>query len=418
MTLAAFVLPLFAQQPVSGWKAGKSQEGTTAYTPESPRPGEDVFVVAGAPMGIDRSDLKAWFRRRVDRIGGEAMVGARDGEAPGTLLRGGTVGTVQRLFVLRYAGDRGRIFVYQAKDNAALTRNMKSAVRLMTELSRDLDDGTTSPPPPEPEPDRPRRPVPRDDKPLPGVPAQPGKPLPPASLNGAKVYVKYEFGHDGTGMSFDFEELILFPDGSAFQDVPSGGVASFTPVNLRKGTREYDKGTWRRQGNSAIVLTMNGKSRTIRKVAKGWQDRKGNYEGAYDIYFPVRPLTKAQLLGAWRSKSLYTSGMMGGGTASVASGSTTDFMVKADGTYTGRRDSFASATTANMGDAFKSGGDVTTYSKNNRPGAGRWRLDGVLLTRETGGRRVVELAYVLPNFSKSGELALLIGGAHYERPGK
>ena len=103
----------------------------------------------------------------------------------------------------------------------------------------------------------------------------------------------------------------------------------------------------------------------------------------------------------------------------VAAGSNRDLTFAANGTYSGAGETFASATTANMGDAFKSGGDVTASHTGKTGGAGQWRLDGPLLTTVQDGRRGVQLAYILPNWNKDGSPPeIMLGGDWWFRPGK
>jgi hypothetical protein len=69
-----------------------------------------------------------------------------------------------------------------------------------------------------------------------------------------------------------------------------------------------------------------------------------------------------------------------------------------------------------MGDGFKTGGDVGTYGTKNKKGAGRWRLDGPLITMESEGKRTVALAFILPHWSKEGRADILIDGDWWKRP--
>lgn len=240
--------------------------------------------------------------------------------------------------------------------------------------------------------------------------------LTPASLNGAKVFVRYTIP---TMYSTDtIHELVMFPDGSAFDGLPSDPLPSFDAATIRRYSKKYDIGTWKQSGNR-LTLTFDGKPETyVKHSSGGWADPE-NASGSYNIYFPIRVATKAQLAGAWKHKSLTTMGMAGGGAPMVAAGSNKDLTFNPNGTYAGAGERFASATTANMGDAFKSGGDVTTNSNNKTGGSGKWRLDGPLLTTVENGRRGVQLAYILPNWNKASEPPqVLIGGDWWFRPGK
>lgn len=245
-------------------------------------------------------------------------------------------------------------------------------------------------------------------------------PFPAASAHGAQVFIKYVFD----GMETHFDPLILFPDGAAFTDTPAEAVSSFSEATLRASGKPYDVGTWKRASGSTIVLNFPNRTRdkitTLRKVAKGWYDSTGKLEtdNSYDTYFPIIFLSPAQLAGAWESQSLSTMGLAGGAAPMVASGSSKNRVFNANGTFAGGSKSFASATTANMGDGFKSGsGDVGVYNEGSKKGAGRWRLDGPLLTMETDNKRTVTLAFVLPHWN-NGPPEILINGERWERPGK
>ncbi len=249
-------------------------------------------------------------------------------------------------------------------------------------------------------------------------------PLPPASAHRARIFVKCTFQPTETS----FDQLILFPGGAAFTDVPSKPVSRFDEATLRASLKPYDVGTWKQSGTT-LVLTFPNQTRdkvtTLRKVPKGWYDGTGKIESdsSYDTYFPAAPLTSAQIAGPWKTESLVTMGMAGGAAPMVAHGSSGKRVFRADGTFAGGSESFTSATTANMGDgfksdSFKSGGDVGVYGTKNKKGVGRWRLDGPLITMESDGKRSVALAYVLPHPNKTGPPEILIDGDWWRRPDK
>lgn len=249
--------------------------------------------------------------------------------------------------------------------------------------------------------------------------AAPSGPLPAASTHGARIFIRYTF----LGTTTRFDHLILFPDGAAFTDLPSKPVAQFDEATLRTALKPYDVGTWKQSGDS-LTLNFPNKKRdqvtTLRKTPRGWYDGTGAIDptNAYNTYFPVIPVTPQQIQGAWHSKSLTTMGFAGGAAPMVAAGSSSDRVFHPDGTFSGGKNSFASATTANVGDAFKTGGDVGVYNNNNKQQAGRWRLDGPLLTMDMNGQRMVTLAFILPNWNKSGVPELLIDGDWWLRPEK
>lgn len=252
------------------------------------------------------------------------------------------------------------------------------------------------------------------------VAAATSRPLPAASTHGAQFFIKYTFQATNT----TFDQLILFPDGTAFTDIPSKPVAQFDEATLKASLKPYDIGTWKQSGNT-LALNFPARKRdqvtTLHKVPRGWYDSpdgKIDTDDSYHTYFPVIPVKPSELTGAWHSQSLTTMGFAGGGAPMVAAGSSSDRVFKADGTFSGGKNSFASATTANMGDAFKSGGDVGVYGTNAKKDGGRWRLDGPLITLESGGNRIVTTAFVLPHWNKKGPPELLIDGDWWRRPEK
>lgn len=242
-------------------------------------------------------------------------------------------------------------------------------------------------------------------------------PLAATSLNGAKVFVKYRMQF-GTAAQMMFDHLILFPDGSAFDDIPDDPLPSFDAAALRQTLRPNHVGRWKMTGNG-LALTFEGKTEAFKKHNSGGWAESDYKSGAFNVYFPVKVATKAQILGAWKHRSLTTMGMAGGGAPMVAAGSDNLLVFADNGSFTKAGKSFASATTANMGDAFKSGGDVTTTGGRANSFKGQWRLDGPLLTTSENGRRVVQLAFILPNWGEATEPPeILIQGDHYFRPDK
>ena len=240
-----------------------------------------------------------------------------------------------------------------------------------------------------------------------------GGPLPAASIHGAQIFVKYVF--QGTSTSLD--QLILFPDGAAFSDLPPKPVASFDEATLKASVKPFYVGTWKKSG-STLTLSFPNATRdkvvVLHKVPKGWYDGSPvKTDDSYNTYFPVRLLTPQSLAGAWKTQSLTTMGMAGGAAPMVAAGSSGTRVYNANGTFSGGSKSFASATTQNPDT-----GNVGVYGKNQKNGAGRWRLDGPLLTMEEGGRRTVTTAFILPNWKKNGPPDVLIDGDWWKRPEK
>lgn len=242
-------------------------------------------------------------------------------------------------------------------------------------------------------------------------------PLPPSSLGGAKVFIRYRMSY-GSGVEVSLDQLLMFPDGTAFNDVPNDPLPAFDIATLRKASHANDVGTWKITGGQ-LALTFKGKTEMFKKhpSSGGWAESDYK-DGSFRVYFPVKIATKQQLLGEWEHKSLFTMGSAGGGAPMVAAGSNNHLVFTANGTFKKAGKSFASATTANMGDAFKSGGDVTTTGGKNNSSAGQWRLDGPLLTTMEGGQRRVQLAFILPRWGKDTDAPeILIQGDRYFRPG-
>jgi len=247
--------------------------------------------------------------------------------------------------------------------------------------------------------------------------------LPAASANGAEVYMKYTWGYGMNGIIARQEPLILFSDGTAIEDMPEGGVREFTPAAIRAAFDDADDrrryvGTWRRAGDR-ITITVDGETRVLRKTPRGWWDDEDpiNNDTGYDTYFPIVLATPGHMLGPWVTQSLFVSGMAGGAAPQVSAGSTTNRVFFADGTFSEDRESFASATTANMGDAFNTGGDVGVFSENSGQAAGRWRIDGPLMTLEKDGQRRIVLAFIMPEWSEDNpDSDTWVGSDFWERP--
>ncbi|GAB5536089.1 MAG: hypothetical protein Rubg2KO_23380 [Rubricoccaceae bacterium] len=247
--------------------------------------------------------------------------------------------------------------------------------------------------------------------------------LPAASANGAEVYMKYTWGYGMNGIISRQEPLILFPDGTAIEDMPESGVREFTSSAIAAAfeddrDRERTVGTWQRAGDR-ITLRVDGETRVLRKTPRGWWDDDDpiNNETGYDTYFPIVLATPGHMLGPWVTQSLFVSGMAGGASPQVSAGSTTNRVFYADGTFAEDRESFASATTASMGDAFNTGGDVGVFSENSGQAAGRWRIDGPLMTLEKDGQRRIVLAFIMPEWSADNPNSdTWVGTDFWERP--
>jgi hypothetical protein len=249
-------------------------------------------------------------------------------------------------------------------------------------------------------------------------------PMPTPSLGGARIFMKYRLSYY-PAMTTSFDHLILFPDGTAFDDIPGKPMSQFSAATLKSMLKPRDIGTWKQSGNK-IVLNFPANTREPQRILlkreDGWYDGKElpKKSTSYDTYYPVTAPSKQHLVGAWKSSSLTTMGMAGGGAPMVAAGSNSDRVFHADGTFSDAKKSFASATTSNMGDAFKTGGDVTTTSNKNKSGMGRWRIDGPLLTMEQNGQRTVHIAFIMPHWSKDpkSQSDIMIDGDNWEHPDK
>lgn len=239
----------------------------------------------------------------------------------------------------------------------------------------------------------------------------------PAALGGAQLFVKYYQVYYPRANTL-FGQLALFPDGTAFDDVPTKPMPNFNEATLRGLLEPSVVGHWKMAGNT-LLLTFPKEKRTLRKHPHGWYDGTGPIPtaSAYDIYYPVLAPPRARLLGAWKNKSLTVLGTNGGGAPMVAAGSEGNWAFNADGTFSDGEKSFTSATTANMGSAYKGPSDLNSMSHSSRQSAGKWRLDGPLLTLEKDGQRTVHLAFLMPYWTKNmAQTDLMIDGDRWQRP--
>lgn len=450
--LIAFILCLAAVAPRSaaaaqdapkGWRAEQTAEGVNIYTPPDLKPGE-VFSVAVYPeQPLEGKALEEWLRlaipiepalpgvlitHGVELKTPEFAAGVAGFTAPGGVQLMALYTAIsldkQIVRVVRIVSDpRAPLFARYKAQTGGITGAIIAAARRQKDAHGSTPEaaaGTARP--------RAERSAAAEQPAVTGATTKtalhrsaastPAGPLPAASIGAAQVFIKYRWSY-GSSIETHFDHLLLFPDGTAFDDIPSKPLASFDPATLRAHLKPWNIGRWEKQGD-AIILSFPDKEReprrVLRKHRKGWSEEGAKADSSYDIYFPVIPISKQLITGAWRNKSLVTTGFAGGGMPMVTAGSTSDFFIKPDGTFSNSRDSFVGATNANMGDAFK--GDTTfgAYHENNRNAAGRWRLDDLLLTMEKDGTRAVHLAFVLPNWSSDGSTDLMVGGDRWERP--
>jgi hypothetical protein len=237
------------------------------------------------------------------------------------------------------------------------------------------------------------------------------------NLGGARVLVKYYQQYYPTTTT-RFGHLLLFPNGVAFDDIPTKPLANFKAATIRRLLDARDVGRWKMAGN-ALQLTFPRGKRTLRQHRFGWYDGEGAIpaEGAYDIYYPVIAPPRGKMLGAWKNNSLIVLGTQGGGAPMVAAGSSGDWKFNADGTFSDGSQSFTSGTTLNMGEAYKGEGDIVSTSKTKRQSSGKWRIDGPLLTLEKEGKRTVHFAFLMPHWTKNmAQTDLMIDGDRWKRP--
>ncbi|MGB3545260.1 DUF6683 family protein [Rubrivirga sp.] len=246
----------------------------------------------------------------------------------------------------------------------------------------------------------------------PAAPRISGGALPSASANGADIYIKYTWGYGLNGMINSQEPLILFPDGTAVTDMPAGGVTEFTPGAIRAGLDSDDRrehvGTWERSG-SRLTLRVDGETRVLRRTPRGWWDDEDpiDNESGYDTYFPVVEAGTRHILGPWETSTVLVTGMNSPNIPTVGFGESTDRVFYADGTYSELSER---AVTGDFG-------GVGAYQTNRGSAAGRWRLDGPLLTIEQDGRRGIVLGFIMPNWSLDNPNDdMWVGRDYWERP--
>ncbi len=395
--------------PPEGWKRVAMKGGQTAFAPEDVPKGKIAGIVLW-PEERAPGDLKAWFARRAAEFGvakpdvkGDARTVLTGGEANGRPL-------ILAAVRLPGSGERARVAMLFA-DADLLKEYGPTFGALLASLRGDAPKAERTPK---------AEPSPRD-RALAKLPlSDPAKPLPPAALNGAKIFIRNTSRYGMSGMEVRTDPLILFPDGTAFDGGPSYPVAAFDPAHLKEQSTRFDVGTWRIEGATMTLLwpakAPRDREQTYRRIGDAWTDSKdATKDSTWNVYRRVVPLPPAKILGPWHSSSLMVTGTMGGGTPMVSSGSSSDLAFNAT-EYADASSSFASATTTNMGDGFKSGGDVTTFSDGKRRAAGRYRLDGLLLTRERNGRRGVELAFLIPSFDGPDPKTMWLSGDRWSRP--
>lgn len=396
-----------------GWRVLPMQNGLVGFAPKDLVPGRQIGMVFW-PEESAPGDLKAWFEAKAKTMG---IAAPKVRVANGIAITGGVnAGKPMLLAAVRPAGRSGRTQV------GMLFGDAEELDRFDGDFAATLKAIAGIRSAPEPNPERRREPTPMERAVALLPTAVPSKPLPTADDHGAKVWVRNTQSYGMSGITVSVTPLVLFPDGSAFDSGPSYPVAAFDPAHLRAALPAYDVGTWKIVGNTLTLtwptLDPKDRVRTFRRLGDGWTDRDdATTKDAWNVYRRVVPVTPAKILGAWSTSSLVTTGLMGGGVPMVAAGSSGELSF-AKGVYANATSTFASATTATMGDSFKTGGDISTFSDGKRRAAGRYRLDGLLLTREIEGRRGVDLAFLIPFWDGDVPGTMWMGADRWKRPGK
>ena len=227
-----------------------------------------------------------------------------------------------------------------------------------------------------------------------------------SSANGARVFVMYVVSINGSSPT---RELVLFPDGTAFTDLPSGPVPSFTVASLRAAVRPVYVGRWSQTGNKLTVKAGRDTDTYVKDPSGGWAD-PDQKSGEFGIYFPVLPASAASISGAWHSETLVSVGVAGGAGPMTYGGSTGDLVFARNGTFAKGGKGFATSSSST--------GGVTAIGKG-RQAQGQWRLDGLMLTTVQNGQRGVQLLYAMPHWKRSGEAPdIMIQGSRWSRPKK
>lgn len=394
--------PALAQTPIAapaGWTTQTRASGATVFTPPDLATGEVYSVAVYEAAALEGKTLEEWLRafagsvgttpgqlaaplqikvtskRIVSGIG--AYVGP-GGKSLGVTFVGVSLDGDAKVHVSRTLFSQEGLLGRYQEENAALNEALLERAKRFSER------------------------IARPPNPTFKKKATPG-PLKAASLGGARVFVKYWFDATTTPV---FEHLLLFPDGTAFDDIPDKPLPSFSAATLRKMLPARNVGRWKETGKT-LLLTFPGGKRTLAKGPKGWFDTQGvQQKGPYHIYFPIGGPPRARLVGAWESQRRTVLGTAGGEAPMVTAGSSGDWIFNANGTYSDGKTSFASATS---GGAFSA-------SVRQSQSEGKWRLDGPLLTLEKNGERTVHLAFLLPHWTSNGPSStFLIDGDRWER---
>ena len=414
-------LPVWAQDAPVGWKTQIKTGGAKTFTPPDLRAGEIynvTFYDASSTKGLS---LEAYVREFAGTVGTKPgqLTQPLKIKVPNARVVSGTgfyVGpneTALGVMFFAMSPDEQLVHVSRTLFSSidVLNRYQNTHRALNKAFATRARSGVSAAPI-------------RESIPVGPTIPKPSGPLKAASLGGAKAFVKYYWTSYPT-LKINIGHLLLFPDGTAFDAIPSKPPSRWSADEIRKSVPRFDVGTWKMAGNTLTLKFPQRErepQRTLTRQARGWNDPSEMEMNGdnYNIYFPVEAPPRTRLIGAWNNEELNTAGTIGGAAPLIAAGSSSDLNLRADGTFSGNSQSFFSATTSNMGDAFKPGeGNVTTISEGSRQSAGKWRLDGPLLTMEKDGKQVVHLAFLLPYWSKSAaDTDLMLGDDRWKRPKK
>ena len=197
---------------------------------------------------------------------------------------------------------------------------------------------------------------------------------------GPEVYLQFTSGWSWNGSLGETtygpttQVLVLFPDGTAINELPAEPVASFSPAAIRATFDPDDRparvGTWRRS-DSVLTLTFDGDSQSFARISKGWWDGEEplDPDATDGIYLPTRPLAASDLIGEWETAEAYAANALTGDEFDIS-----------EAVF-----------------SFGPGGVLIVDGPDERT-TGRWSLDGVWLSVELAGQ-----ASVLPAYTVSEE---------------
>ena len=243
-------------------------------------------------------------------------------------------------------------------------------------------------------------------------------PGPSPQPDSVAVYVKYTYRYVSRLRRRAPRQtlLILFPDGTAANRLPSGTVPALTVRAFRDAWTDEQEGwylgTWR-VGPDGLALTFKGETRVLAREPRGWSDPDGRAPSgrARGVFFPGTPLTADDLAGPWEATSVRVAGLgLGGSSVATSSAQRTFFR---DGTFGATSQQSYRASIPNG-----AADDWDVDQRGESASAGRWSLDGLVLTLEADGERVAVPAFRLPHWGDGGpDGDVWIGRGIWSRPG-